>query len=234
MDTAIVVCLHGNELFGLDILDRLSGRFSVYLGNPLAITKKTRFIDEDLNRAFPGNINGNYEQKRADNLLKKLKGHKQIIDVHSSSSNIELFGILTNPKRENIDLAKKLGLKKVVIITPKFADKKALIDYVDCGISLEVGPHGREENVQEIINAIENLDKDNLSDPEIFEVFDIIKSEEENLEPQIENFKAVKKGDLIAKGAKEYYAQEDFIPVFVGEESYKGILCLAIKKININ
>ena len=46
----------------------------------------------------------------------------------------------------------------------------------------------------------------------------------------MENFKPVKKGDLIAKGEKEYYAEFDFIPIFVGEKAYKGILCMATRK----
>ena len=57
---------------------------------------------------------------------------------------------------------------------------------------------------------------------------------EENVEMFIKNFEFVKKGDLIARGEKEYYAEFDFYPIFVGEKAYKGILCLATKIINLS
>lgn len=232
-DSAIVVCLHGNELFSLEVINKISKNIPVFIGNPLAIEKKTRYIDIDLNRAFPGKKDGNYEEKRAFYLFNELKKFKYIIDIHSSSSDTEIFGIITKPNKDKLDLAKKLGIQKLVIMPQEFSKGKSLIDNVDCGISLEVGPHEKKENVEEIIKIINNLTNgviNNSTTINIFRVFDIIKGED-NVKFYINNFKNVNKGDLIAEGKeKKYYAEFDFIPIFIGERAYKGILCLATKK----
>jgi succinylglutamate desuccinylase len=234
-NSAVVVCLHGDELFGLEVIDNISKEIPVFIGNPLAIENKKRFMDTDLNRAFPGKEDGNYEEKRAVFLLDKIKDFKCVIDIHSSSGNMELFGIITKPNDEKMELAKKLGLKKLVIMPSSFASGGALIDHVGCGMSLEIGPHEKKENVDEVIKAINNSSNGFKGDvkTEIYEVFDMIKGEE-NVEMFIKNFEFVKKGDLIARGEKEYYAEFDFYPIFVGEKAYKGILCLATKIINLS
>lgn len=227
---AVVVCLHGDELFGLEVVDKLSKKIPIFIGNPEAIKNKTRFLQSDLNRVFPGNVKGNNEEKRAVYILNKLKNFKCIIDIHSSSSDTQLFGIITKPNKEKINLAKKLGLNKLVIMPKKFASGKALIDHVPCGISLEVGPHEKKEIVEDVIKALNNLNgKPNEQSPVIYEVAEIIFGEDD-AEFFITNFQEVKKGDLIAKGKKEYFAETDFTPIFVGEKAYKNILCLAGKK----
>ena len=53
----------------------------------------------------------------------------------------------------------KNQLKKLVIMPDFFASGKALIDFVKCGISLEVGPHDRKQNVDEAVNSIKSLFK---------------------------------------------------------------------------
>lgn len=231
-NTAIVVCLHGDETFGLDLAEKMSGKMPVFIGNPAALEKKQRRVDVDLNRSFPGDENSNfYEERRAAQLMNRLKEFDCIIDIHSSSCDIPLFGIITKPNEFKFDLARRLGLKKVITMSEDFASGRALIDHVPCGISLEIGPHEKMENADEIVKAIGNLDSTPNNEMKILEVFELIRGED-NVEFFIENFKPVKQGDLIARGReKNYYAESDFIPVFVGERAYKGILCLAARKI---
>ena len=229
---AVVVCLHGDELFGLEVADKLSEEIPLFIGNPEAIKNKTRFLESDLNRVFPGDTKGNNEEKRAVYILNQLKNFRYIIDIHSSSSDTQLFGIITKPNKEKINLAKKLGLNKLVIMPEKFANGKALIDHVSCGISLEIGPHEKKEIVKDVIKALNNLNgKSNKESPSIYEITKIIFGEN-NAEFFIANFQEVSKGDLIAKGKKDYFAETDFTPIFVGEKAYNNILCLASKKIN--
>mgnify|MGYP001563186981 CR=1 FL=1 len=229
---AVVVCLHGDETFGLKIKEKLLN-VPVFVGNPEAVKKDVRYIDSDLNRCFPGRADGDYEEKRANELLKELTKFEYILDIHSSSCDLDLFGIITKPNIKKINFAKKIGLKRAIIMSEKIASGKSLIDNVPCGISLEIGPHKKKENVDQVLSSINNLLNDKiLSDNrlELFEVFDII-PREDNLKYLIENFRPVKKGDLIAEGNKKCYAPFDFIPVFVGEKAYKNIACFAMKKI---
>jgi len=226
MKTAVIVCLHGDEKYGLEVTKELP-HISFFIGNPRALKENKRFIDSDLNRSFPGNPNGNYEEKRAYELVKELKDFDYVIDLHSSSNDCPVFGIITKPNKDKLEFTKKLGLKRLVIMPEFFSFGKALIDYIKCGISLEVGPHERKENVDEVKKIIENKNKN--EDIEIFEVIEIVKKEQENI--IIKNFEEIKKGQVIAEGKGKQVAEFDFIPVLVNEKAYEGILCLACKKL---
>lgn len=227
---ALIVCLHGDEKIGFKIKEKLSNKFTVIFGNPEAVNKNTRYIDIDLNRAFPGKEKGNYEEERAFRLLQELSAFKYIVDIHSSSSEMDVFGIITTPTEEKIELAKKLGLKRVLLMTKKLANGGSLIDNVNCGISLEFGPHEDEKKAQELINLMGKFPNDPSNQIQIFEAFELIKGEND-AKYFIKNFEEVKKGQLIAEGKKKYFAQFDFIPFFVGEKAYKGTLCIAAKKL---
>lgn len=227
---AIVVCIHGTERYGLSFKIRRGLNVPVFIGNPKALKKNVRFIDKDLNRVFPGNENGCYEERRAKKLLEKLKSFDVIIDLHSSSNTISIFGIITKPNTEKINLARAMGLKKLVIMPERFSGGKALIDNVDCGISLEVGPHKRKKNFNEVFDLIINLSKNSFNKRmEIYEVFDVIEGDK-NFGLLIENFRKVKKGQRILQ-REEFFSEFDFIPILVGEEAYCNILCLASRKL---
>jgi succinylglutamate desuccinylase len=231
---AVVVCLHGNELVGLHVKESM-GKEGVkfIIGNLKAIEKNTRYIDSDLNRSFPGSQFGGYEEKRAAEILKEVSGFENVVDIHSSECNMGLFGIITKPNKEKINLAKRLSLKKVVIMSEDLAKGGALIDYHKCGISLEIGPHRDiEKNAEEIIKSIKSLheEKGIESEPEFYFVFDLIKGD--NIKDyHVENFQEVKKGQIVAEGEIKHYAEHGFFPIFAGEKAYDGIICLAAKKI---
>jgi len=230
---AIITCLHGDEGALLEVAKKFRDRAKIIVGNPEGLKQNKRFIEADLNRVFPGNKNGTkYEERRAAEILEEIKGYDQVIDLHSSSSNVELFGILTKPNNKNLALAKSLGLKKVVVMSEELAHGKSLLDYHDNSISLEVGPHSQTESMAEVDKSLKgffNGEQTNDTELERFTVFKLIKCEEQ-ITGLINNFEEVKKGQLIAKGNKEYYAEFDFFPVLVGEKAYKGIICLAAKK----
>ncbi len=230
MKLGIVCCLHGDERYGFEVSKNQSF-FPFFLANKKAFIENKRFIDSDLNRSFPGKENGNHEEKLAFELTKKLKSFDYVLDLHSSSNECPIFGVITKPNNEKIEFAKKLGLKKLVIMKESFASGKALIDFVKCGISIEVGPHDRKENVEEAVQLIENFlnDKNRNENIEIFEVIDVIKKEADCI--TIKNFEYVKKGDLIAYDENnKQYAEFDFVPILVNENAYEGVLCLACAK----
>jgi len=234
---AIVVCLHGDESYGLEVIKKLPDSLPSFIANKKALKEKKRFIDSDLNRSFPGSLKGDYEEKLSFDLIKKLKRFDKVIDLHSTSGRCPLFGIITKPNNEKINIAKKLGLNRVVLMPENFGSGKSLIDHVNCGISLEIGPHKRKKNVSEVLekinNFLKNKDLKNGYDIKFFEVIDIIKQEYEKI--TVENFRPVKKGDVLTENRndRKQIAEYDFVPILVGEKSYPGILCLASKKIDL-
>jgi len=231
---AIVVCVHGNEQYGLEVCKKLPAFFSFFVANEKAVKENKRFIEGDLNRCFPGNRNGNHEERLAYKLVNDLSDFDYVIDLHSTSQNCPLFGIITKPNEEKIKLAKFLGVKKLVIVNPSYASGKALIDFVKCGISLEVGPHCREENFKEALNSINLLLEERTSQNqlEIYKVFGIIKGNVSMV--LMENFQRIKKGQPIAvkeDGSIER-ARFDFIAVLTGKKNYNNVIGLACKMLS--
>ncbi len=227
---AVVVCLHGNEPVSLKVVKMLK-ETPCFVGNPMALKQKKRFIDSDLNRSFPGKKDGNYEEKLAFDLLEKLKEFEFVVDLHSTSGNSELFGIISKPTRAKIKLAKKLNLEKLVVIHPEFEKGHSLIDNLNCAISFEAGPHDKRGLAEEMASLIKSFleSKDFGKKMGIFSCFKAVEGEDK-AKLFLENFKKVEKGSLIAKGKKKYFAEEDFVPIFVGEKSYKNTICLAAKE----
>lgn len=231
---AVIACIHGNEPYGLEVCKKLPASCSFFIANEKAIKKNKRFLDVDLNRCFPGKINGNNEERIAYELVQKLKNFDYVIDLHSTPHSCPLFGIITKPNNEKIKFAKLLGLKKLVIMNPLYASGRALIDFVKCGISLEVGPHDRIENSYEVLTAINSLLKkrnSKESEFEMYKVFSIIKGK--ILKILIKNFQKIKKGQPIAIKTDNSIltAPFDFIAILVGKKSYNDVLCLACKKL---
>jgi len=234
MKLALVACLHGNERYGIEVINHFKNKIPFFIGNPKAVIRNCRFIDSDLNRVFPGKKDGDLEEKRALDLMNKIDDYEYILDLHSSSNDCPLFGIVTKPSKGKINFAKKLGLRRLVLMPKSFASGKSLIDFCKCGVSLEVGPHGRKENSREVIELINNLIYGEISNKnlEIFEVFKVIKKEYKFI--RIKNFQEVRENQILSEDKRGFQlSREAFVPILVGEEAYKDVLCLAARKVNL-
>ena len=97
---SIVTGIHGDELEGQYVcfelqkriaaeFDKLSGIVDIYPAmNPLGIDSITRGIpafDLDMNRLFPGNVDGNMTEYLAAEIVKDLSGSDLVIDIHASN-----------------------------------------------------------------------------------------------------------------------------------------------------
>lgn len=97
---SIVTGIHGDELEGQYVCfelqqrisrerDKLTGIVDIYPAiNPLGIDSVTRGIpafDLDLNRLFPGNIEGNMTEYLAAGIIEDVSGSDCVIDIHASN-----------------------------------------------------------------------------------------------------------------------------------------------------
>ena len=96
----IVTGIHGDELEGQYVcfevdkrieeeFEKLAGIVDIYPAiNPLGIDSITRGIpafDLDMNRLFPGNIDGNMTEYLAAEIIKDVSGADLVIDIHASN-----------------------------------------------------------------------------------------------------------------------------------------------------
>lgn len=97
---SIVTGIHGDELEGQYVCyelqrrielerDKLTGIVDIYPAmNPLGIDSITRGIpafDLDMNRLFPGNIDGNMTEYLAAGIIEDVAGSDCVVDIHASN-----------------------------------------------------------------------------------------------------------------------------------------------------
>lgn len=164
IELAIVGCLHGNEVFGKTVFDYYENQLEEYpglrliLANEEAYRKDVRYIDKDLNTVFPGDTAGNHEQRLAAQLLPLVCDVAMVLDLHTTSSDIEMvpiIGSLDNGVDKIIQATKRKDIAQMMgeIVAP------SLIGNVRAGVSLEFGEiyAATDEALQEISEIIEVL-----------------------------------------------------------------------------
>lgn len=237
MNTIFVVGQHGNEKSPLKVLEAFGG-LEIVVGNPPALEKNVRYIEADMNRSFPGKVDGALEEKLAFHLLPVLQKYEAVVDFHTATCETPIFIITTELNRAHIQLARRLGVKRVVYMGKSIASGRALIDHVSCGVSVESGKEGLETTEKEIERTVHFYLSEKLrNDLEIYEVFDFLKMEfeGETLDPNIKQFEIVRKGQIVCMlNDRARKAPCDFYPVLAREKSYRYIHCLMAKKLSLN
>ncbi len=138
----IVGCLHGNEYIGqsfFNLFTKCQDKYpnvQVILANEPAIKANCRFIDEDLNRAFPGSTHGSHEQQLAATLLPHITSSRYVLDLHTTTSLLRMVPIVTNLNTDTQRIVNLCSSQEVAFIKSPLADK-SLIGQCQAGVSLE-------------------------------------------------------------------------------------------------
>ena len=137
----ILTATHGNEGFSIPVVKKLSKKFKFdwLISNPKALKLNQRFKNFDLNRAGPGKTNSKlYEKRRAFELIKLANQYDYVIDIHGTISNTGLFLILSDPNWKNIEFAKKLNLKNIVL-WPSLKPTGPLTQFISNSLEINLG-----------------------------------------------------------------------------------------------
>lgn len=247
----VMGCVHGDELIGETIIRQLrkiilrNGTLITILANVHAMKAGRRYIDQDLNRSFPGDRNGNYEERLAHSLLPVLKSADIVLDIHSTTTDTASAIILTKVNREIRDLLKLFHPKRVVVMEKK-TGRTALTGHCKAGISFEYGKDKSKEAYQETLNDILKILRASgmivgkgrfVPKPkhitEYFHVFGVlVRPIGFKLEKSIRNFSLVRKGSIVARnGSRTQKSEQDFHPILFGKRSYEKIWGFMAKKV---
>lgn len=152
--------MHGDEPIGTESLNELCDEgfeFNWLIGNQKAADQNKRFIDTDLNRVAPGNLNSEiYEEKRATEILEEAGKYKKVIDIHGSTSQTGIFIIITKLSKQNLEFAKTLPIENVVFWEGK-KNSGPPTQFMKCALEIECGPRDlpeTKEKLKEILRAI--------------------------------------------------------------------------------
>ncbi len=226
----IIVATHGDETFSLPVIEKLKkqfpDKFDFIIGNPRALKQNKRFTEKDLNRVAPGKSKSKiYEERRVFEILKKSKDYLFTIDIHGTSSETGIFTIVTNATPSNMLLAYLLPIQKIVI-WDNGKSLGPLSRFVSCGVSIECGSKSNPKIANELyeylkffLNSREISGE--INSKELYQVFG--KIEESDLDKK-------EKGNL--KDFIETKINNQKVYPLLVNNSYKGIVCYKLKKIN--
>lgn len=245
------ILTHGDELIGTKVSDAICVLYPSIVGNGLdiqianeqAFRLKKRFVEKDLNRVFPGNPNGSYEERRAYELTSILDKYELVIDVHSTESGSEDMVIVTKFDGPTKKVLYMLSPKYVLYMNMQ--PDCSLISSARVGIAFEMGSDKNELTITKTIKGIECLlshvgligPKESFGhSTKYFEVFDqVYKPAGAVLESNIKNFNIIHNGQVFARLANgdTISAEFDFYPVIFGNTNYETIFGFAARLLTL-
>lgn len=247
MKIILNILTHGNERIGLKVareIEKLNidkDILAVQIANRRAFELRKGFVDQDLNRSFPGRKGGNYEERIAYKLSPIIRSADIVIDIHSTKSELKDAVIVTKLDGPTRNCIKSIQPKYVLIMSA--TKNNALISQAKIGIAFEYGKDNDPETLRKIVADIKKLFKHfgliNVSirkrkgDTKYFDVFSKVdKPKGYKLLKKIQNYKLVRKGETFAaRGADRLVAEEDFYPIIFGNKNYKNHFGFKGKKV---
>jgi predicted deacylase len=119
-EVTVVGGVHGDEPSGVEVVRRLREadldlrrRVQFVIANPPAVEAGERYLDSDLNRSFPGDLDGDREERLAARLC-SLAGETPTLSLHSTHSSAEPFALVHRDQTRAFALAADLPLPYVV------------------------------------------------------------------------------------------------------------------------
>lgn len=139
MKVLVIGGMHGNETLGIEVVKLFKHNpvigVDVLLANEQAIDGNCRFVEQDLNRSFPGNSKSTkYESRRAAEILTQTKKYDVVLDFHNTYCPDNDCGFIGDTANDNLtDVAWLLGFDKVIV-----ADYDCINKVADNCLSVEV------------------------------------------------------------------------------------------------
>jgi predicted deacylase len=159
-EVAVVGSIHGDEPCGAVAIERLVAEdpavrrpVKLIVANEEALDAGVRFVDEDLNRAFPGDPDADaHERRLAVHLARELRGCTTL-SLHSTQSFAEPFALVDRVDAVTQSICPQLPVS-VVVETDRFTDGR-LIEHphtveVECGLQ---GTDEAAENAYDLVRA---------------------------------------------------------------------------------
>lgn len=248
MKILLNILTHGDEHIGCKVakeiqkLDLPNEVLTINSANEEAYKKNLRYIDQDLNRSFPGKEHGNHEERLAYRLSCLIQEFDIVLDIHSTKSNLKDTLIVTKldkPTRRIIDV-----VRPRYVLVMRVGKGTGLISQARVGIAFEYGKDNDSNVLKKIVTDITHLLRSVRMVPghprkrtrttQFFSVTKQVSKEEgDKLSKHIKNYKKVKKGEVFAyRGGVPIRAKEEFYPILFGETNYETIFGFMGKKMN--
>jgi hypothetical protein len=247
-DVAVVAGIHGDEPCGPEAVESLLadppafGRpVKFVVANEAALERGVRYLDEDLNRAFPGDSAAeSHEGRLAERLLTELDGCTTLA-LHSTQSYAGPFALVDTVDPATAEICAKLPVDAVVE-TDAYAGGR-LIDYprtveVECGLQWsETAAANARELVTAFLEATDVLPAASGlgggDDVPVFRLTNRVpKAPAADYEVFVDNFERVEPGVPFASAEGENrVAEEPFYPILMSAAGYDDVFGYAGERV---
>lgn len=237
--SAVVGCVHGDEPTGVRAIHEvLDGRptferaVTFVVANPPAAVAHRRYLDEDMNRAFPGDPGGDSRESRLAAGLVAATAGVPTLSIHTTCATADPVAFVTSGHSRALDVVDRLPIERVVNERPVVDSAFSSVDGV---VSVEVGKPERQDATANAVRIVEAFLRvtdvvdgraDAGADTEYFTSDDTLDKppDADSYELLVENFEQVEAGTPYARADGEtLVADEPFVPILVSESGYDGI-----------
>ncbi|MFB6108108.1 MAG: succinylglutamate desuccinylase/aspartoacylase family protein [Haloplanus sp.] len=237
-DVAVVAAVHGDEPCGPQAVEELLADPPAFdrgvkfvVANERALERDVRYVDDDLNRSFPGDADAESHEKRlAADLLAELEGCTTL-SLHSTQSYADPFALVDAVSPETAAVCSRLPVDAVVE-TDAYAEGR-LIDYpgtveVECGRQWSESAARNARDVVEAFLGATGVLPSAAADPRDVPVFRMTgrvpKAAADDYEVFVENFEEVPRGtQFAAVDGDAEVAEESFYPILMSAEGYERV-----------
>jgi predicted deacylase len=246
-DVAVVAGIHGDEPCGPDAVDALLDDPPTFqrpvkfvVANEEALDRGVRYLDDDLNRAFPGDTAAeSHERRLAARLLPEIDGCATLA-LHSTQSYANPFALVDTVDPATAAICTRLPIDAVVE-TDAYAGGR-LIDYprtveVECGLQWsETAVENARTLVAAFLAATGVLPAGSGIDGRDVPVFRLTgrvpKTPATDHEVFVDNFERVPSGVPFASAdGEERVATEPFYPILMSAGGYENVFGYAGERV---
>jgi len=238
-EVAVVGGIHGDEPCGVHAVEQIIDEqpevdrpVALVVANEEAVEQGTRYVETDLNRAFPGDPDGASHEVPLAHAIDEAIGDCTTLALHSTQSYEELFALVDEVDDLTHGVCPRLSVDAVVETGAKAG---RIFDAVPRTVEVECGYRGSEraaanavQVTREFLGATGALpDADHHRDAEIpvFRLGDPIPKEAaDEYEVYAQNFQEVFAGEAFAAADGEaIVAEEAFHPVLMSAYGYEDV-----------
>jgi len=247
-DVAVVAAIHGDEPCGVRAIERLldenpavQGSAKLIVANELALEREVRYVEEDMNRAFPGAPEADtHEARLAYRLGEELEGCR-VLALHSTQSTAEPFAVVDGVHDFARAIVPHLPVAALVdsanfVEGRIFASAPKCVE-VECGYQ---GSEGAAENAYSLtrafLTAFDVLPGDTQPrEVPVFRLFERVpKAAGSNHEVHVENFSRVAPGTTFASvDGDTHVADTEFYPVLMSANGYDEVFGYSAERIGV-
>ncbi|WP_424018468.1 succinylglutamate desuccinylase [Halorientalis pallida] len=239
-EIAVIGGIHGDEPCGVHAVETLLSAdvefrrpVKFVIANEKAQQRDVRYVDEDLNRAFPGDPDGDTHESRLAHELSMEVADCQILALHSTQSYEGLFALVDEVGEYERRICPRLSVDAVVE-TCEFTEgrlfevTRRLIE-VECGFQgSDTATENAVQVTREFLAAVGALPDDEAPRRDELPVYrlthSVPKDSAEAYDVFATNFRQVRAGQpYAAADGQEYVAERDFYPVLMSPYGYEDV-----------